>query len=252
MDSVHGHLGPGGRAPRSSAATTSRRASRETVTGVGSDRTHGHLRVVVGDGDLLVRAAVTRRLGTAERIGDATGPAGRLRAAGRQRSGGEEPKELGPPQLDSAKSVSDWHQDRGLGQPGQRETVPTGPRPGNRDRVRNAASPATPFGGTGDVNRSSRRLTPDIRSVVDLSTRRPGRRVGESRRADRGSFVFRPSPTTTPEIRSHDRAQRDVGSEFPSAAARRTTWARSSRTSSTVGPGKNATSSAPASTSASA
>jgi hypothetical protein len=58
-----------------------------------------------GDGDLPDRAEVTRRLGIDERTGEATGSTGRLRAAGGQRSGGEEPKELGPPQLDSAKPV---------------------------------------------------------------------------------------------------------------------------------------------------
>ena len=86
----------------------------------------------------------------------------------------------------------------GHGQPGQREAVPTGSGPGNWCRVRNAASPATPKGETGDVNRSSRRLTPDVRPVVDLSTSSPEGCAGESRSPD-GALSFFPNPNPRPQ-----------------------------------------------------
>ena len=55
----------------------------------------------------------------------------------------------------------------------------------------NAASPAAPNGETGDVNRSRRRLAPDHRPVVDLSTRAaPEGAQARARSADRGAFVF--------------------------------------------------------------
>jgi hypothetical protein len=78
MDSVHGHLGPGCRAPRSATATTGRRTSRETGAVVGSDRAHGHLRVIGGNGDLLERAEVTGQPGSDGRTGEATGSTGAL------------------------------------------------------------------------------------------------------------------------------------------------------------------------------
>ncbi len=112
-----------------------------------------------------------------------------------QRSCGRGAEGTGATPTGLSEVGSDWRQDRWHGQPGQRETVPTGSRPGNRCRVRNAASPATPQGETGDVNRSRRRLTPDNRPVVDLSTEAaPEGAQAKARSADRGAFVFPPPP----------------------------------------------------------
>ncbi len=183
-----------------------------------------------------------------------------------QRSRGRGAEGTGATPTGPSEVGSDWRQDRGLGQPGQRETVPTGSRPGNRCRVRNAASPATPQGETGDVNRSSRRLTPDVRPVVDLSIEQPRKVRRREPVTRRGAFVFPAgSPPTDPtptEPKSRgigtlcDRILQGfglgLGDDQRSAAARRETIRRSSRARSTVGPGKNVTSVAPASASASA
>ncbi len=100
------------RARGSLRATGSRRPEQATVTASGQTGSTGNRR---------------RR-----------GPAGSLRATGEARRGnrasqlaagrrgsGSEPKDLGPPQLASERTVP-RHQDRWHGQPGQRETVTTG------------------------------------------------------------------------------------------------------------------------------
>jgi hypothetical protein len=173
-------------------ATTSRRTPRETGAGVGSDRAHGHLRVVAGDGDLLERS--TRR-------GDSPSGIVTARRSGSPGTFGwsvgngavvEEPKELGPPQLDSARLVPGTRTEGS----GNRVSVKRchGFEAGKPVSSPNAASPATPNGETGDVNRSKRRLTPDHRPVVDLSTRAaPEGAQARARSADRGAFVFDPS-----------------------------------------------------------
>ena len=181
----------------SAAATTSRPPSRETGTGVGSNRACDDLRVVAGDGDLLERAEGTSSLVTDGRCGEAIGsePPSGVRG---QRSSGVEPEELGPPQLDPARSVPIGARTEGSG---NRVSVKRCQRVRNRATgiaPDNAASPAPPFGETGDVNRSSRRLTPDVRSVVDLSTRRPGRCAGASQQHRPGRFRF-PSPVLSAE-----------------------------------------------------
>jgi hypothetical protein len=124
-----------------SAATTSRRSPRETGAGAGSDRARDHLRVVEGNGDLLERSSAARRLAVSGRDSEANEFAGHLRVVGERGSRGEEPKDLGPIPTGPSEVGSDWRQDRGLGQPGQREAVPTGSRLGNRRRVRTRHRP---------------------------------------------------------------------------------------------------------------
>ncbi len=112
-------------------------------------------------------------------------------APSRQRSRGKEPEELGPPQLDSARTVPGTRTEGS----GNRVSVKRchGFEAGRPVSSPNAASPATPKGETGDVNRSRRRLTPDHRPVVDLSTRAaPEGAQARARSADRGAFVFDP------------------------------------------------------------
>ena len=111
------------------AATTGRRPSRETGAGVGSDRADGRLRVASETG-----ACWSVRLGTGQpaagrgvrrsdrarstpsgdgrvphpRVGYTVPPSGALRCSRDGAGNGavvEEPKELGPPQLDPARSV---------------------------------------------------------------------------------------------------------------------------------------------------
>jgi len=120
----------------------------------------------------------------------------RKRAPSRQRSRGKEPKELGPPQLDSARSVPGARTEGS----GNRVSVKRchGFEAGKPVSSPNAASPATPKGETGDVNRSRRRLTPDHRPVVDLSIRAaPEGAQARASSANRGAFVF-PTPTPIP------------------------------------------------------
>ena len=123
-----------------------------------------------------------------------------------QRGRGKEPKELGPPQLDSAKSVPGTRTEGS----GNRVSVKRchGVEAGKPVSSPNAASPAPPQGETGDVNRSRRRLTPDDRPVVDLSTRAaPEGAQAKARSADRGAFVLTPPP-----IRARSPAHRTPGS----------------------------------------
>jgi hypothetical protein len=86
---------------------------------------------------------------------------------------------------------------RGFGSPGQRERrrdVATAP--GNRWTGSHAASPAEPSGTTGDVNRSSERLTPAGRSVVDRPTFGSPRvgALAQAGRTSRGAHRFRRGP----------------------------------------------------------
>jgi hypothetical protein len=84
-----------------------------TEAGVGSDRARGHLRVVEGDGDLLERSEVSgqpaprgvaaRQPGTPPPSGDRQGHD--LRGVFGNGAMAQEPKDLGPPQLDSVRSV---------------------------------------------------------------------------------------------------------------------------------------------------
>lgn len=104
MDSVHGHLGPGHRRLRPKAATTSRRSFRETGADVGSDRARDHLRVVARNGDLLERQGfgVTPGCRTVRRGHRVLR---RLRTAKSNGVVVQEPTELMPSQLASAKWV---------------------------------------------------------------------------------------------------------------------------------------------------
>ncbi len=105
-----------------------------------------------------------------------------------------EPTDPGPPQLASVRAVPlapgptaratgpEWIGDRRV------RCRETGVVSDTRHR------PPRLSGETGDVNRSSRRLTPDVRPMVDLSTRdapegAPGLTAGST---DRGAQLFRP------------------------------------------------------------
>jgi hypothetical protein len=152
-ESGHGQCSRPPRTGRSSsfgrsAATTGRRASRVTVAGVGSDRAGGHLRVAseteacwsVRPGTGRPAAGrVVRRSDRARsspsgggrvrhlRVGYGVPPPGALRCTRRgdpQRSGGRGAEGTGATPTGLSEVGSDWHQDRGLGQPGQREAVP--------------------------------------------------------------------------------------------------------------------------------
>ena len=165
----------------------------------------------------------------------------------------EEPKDLGPPQLDSARSVPYGArtegsgnrvsvkrcQGSGAGRPASSQTRgiarPAEGRDGRCEQVESKANARRSTCG-GPVHRAA-----------------PGGAQARARSTDRGARHFRP---TTPKNRasvapSATRA-RELGGNGGqrSIRARRTTWSRSSRARSTVGPGKNATSSASASASA--
>ena len=176
-----------------------RRSSGQTGPGSPSGGT--------GNGDLLEHSTGTGQPTASGWFGEATGHARRLRAASGTSPSGE-----------VHATEWWWRSRRNWGHPNwiQRSrfrTTPgpraraTGPagngasgsRPGNRCRVRKAASPAAPQGETGDVNRSRRRLTPDHRPVVDLSTRAaPEGAQAKASSADRGAYVFPPTPPIPP------------------------------------------------------
>jgi hypothetical protein len=193
-------------------ATTSRRTSRVTGAGVGSDRACGHLRVGAGNGGLLERSRSTGQPAADERFGETTGHACRLRASGDPpppgvgwhvafgRSAGngvvvEEPKELGPPQLDSARSVPNGARTDGTGnrvsvkrchgfEAGRPASSPTrgiarhaARRDGRCEQVETKANARHSTSG-GPVHSSS-----------------PGRCAGESRQRRPGRFRFRPGPS---------------------------------------------------------
>jgi hypothetical protein len=112
-------------------ATTSRRPSRETVRASGQTGPAAPSGGA-GNGDLLERSRVAGQPVIAERCGETTGQACRPRATsdlapsggrwhiafGRDACNGvvvEEPKELGPPQLDPARSVPNGTRTEGSG-----------------------------------------------------------------------------------------------------------------------------------------
>jgi hypothetical protein len=131
-----------------STATTGRRTSRETGAGVGSDRAGDHLRVASETGTCWsVRPATgqpaagrgIRRSDRARaapsgdgrvphlRVRDAVPPPGAPRCTWGgigQRRGGRGAEGTGATPTGPSEVGSDWRQDRGLGQPGQREAVP--------------------------------------------------------------------------------------------------------------------------------
>ena len=121
-DSVHGHLGPGCRTP-SRGRRQRRVGERHGKPGRASGQTGPTSPSGGGgNGDLLDRSEGTGQPAAGEWCGEATGHARRLRAHfGAQRGAGqateswEEPKELGPPQLDSARSVPIGTRTEGLG-----------------------------------------------------------------------------------------------------------------------------------------
>lgn len=139
-DSVHGHLGPGCLTPsgeREQRRVGDRRGRPGRASGqTGPAAPSGG----VGDGDPLERSTISGRPVVGERCGETTGRARHPRVAGdlapsggrntllsggvwqRRRgigAGGTGATPTGPSEVDSV-----WHQDRGLGQPGQREAVP--------------------------------------------------------------------------------------------------------------------------------
>jgi hypothetical protein len=202
MDSVHGHLGPGCRTP-----SGGRRQRRVGDCDGRPERESGQTGPTVTFGwttETETCWSVRKLRGNPWPTSGAARRSGSQDVFGRPVDNGavvEEPKELGPPQLDSARSVPIGARTDGTGNRVSVKRCQTGSGPGNWCRVRNAASPATPKGETGDVNRSSRRLTPDVRPVVDLSTSSPEGCAGESRSPDGALSFFQPAPTLpNPEI----------------------------------------------------
>ena len=200
----------------------------------------------VGNGGLLERSEGTGRPGAGERCGETTGHAHRLRATGDLTpSGGgwhiafgrgagngvvvEEPKELGPPQLDSAKSVPHGARTEGSGnrvsvkrcqgfETGKPVSSPTrgiarhaARRDGRCEQVETKAN-ARPSTSGGPVHSSS-----------------PGRRAGESPQRRPGRFRLPTDHPHHPEKCGSRGAQRHDSYTFRGnsaqrrAAARRTT-----------------------------
>lgn len=217
MDSVHGHLGPGcrtpsgirwqrrvgdrhgrpGRASGQTGLTATFGWSRETETCWSVRRERGNLRP---------------RSGSARRSGSHR-PSGRSG----QRSCGSGAEGTGATPTGLSEIGSDWHQDRGLGQPGQRESVPTGSQPGDRRRVRKR----------GIARRAERRdgRCEQVESKVNARRSICGGPVHESPRrvrrrkpaTRRGHFRFRrpapaerPPPGLTPPTRKMRRFVRPV------------------------------------------
>ena len=261
--------------------TASRRTSRATGAVVGSDRARstfgwygkrGPAGAFGGHGATRSQRMVRR----SNRARSTPSGSERYVAFGRGARNGavvQEPKELWPPQLDSAKSVPYDTRTEGSGnrasvtwclgfEAGQPVSSPksgiarhAARRDGRCEQVETKAN-ARPSTSGGPVHSSS-----------------PGRRVGESPQRQPGRLRF---PTSNPKnpagVALSATLTRHFGSDrvlAPTqfrggtgvsglergqrrAAARRFTRARSSRTRFASGPGKNATSSAPASTSASA
>jgi hypothetical protein len=200
-----------------STATTSRRTPRETGAGVGSDRAHGHLRVVESDGDLLERSSEARKLAVGERDGEANEFDGHLRVVGGRGSRGVEPKDLGPPQLDPARSVPIGTRTEGSG---NRVSV---------NRCQRVRDRATGVESERAIARHAARRDGRCEQVESKATARRSTSGGPVHRAapegalaragcaDRGAFVFPLAPvadTPQPEIRSQRGAQRNVRAEF--------------------------------------
>ena len=143
---THSGIGAGQCSPAISDRVLGRRKPSWGQRGVGvrsrrlrRRRVEPGRRATVGNGDLLGRVRVILR-GRTGRAGEATGSVG-----GASRPGatgqwfGAEGSGATPTGL--REDGSDWHQDRWLGQPGQRESVTTGSGAGNRCRFRTRHRP---------------------------------------------------------------------------------------------------------------
>lgn len=214
-DSVHSHLARAAGLPREvgsndeSATVAGDRGGRRVRPGLRPPSGDG------GDGDLLGRSTGTGQPAASGRVGETTGHACHLRVAGDLtpsgdrwhdafgRSAGngvvvEEPKELGPPQLDSARSVPIGARTEGSGnrvsvkrcqgfETGKPVSSPTrgiarhaARRDGRCEQVETKANARHSTSG-GPVHSSS-----------------PGRRAGESRQRRPGRFRFPPPPRNVP------------------------------------------------------
>ena len=178
----------------------------------------------------------------------------------------EEPKELGPPQLDSVRSVPIGARTNGTG---NRVSVKRCQRVRGRETgvesERGIARHAARRDGRCEQVETKANARPST-SGGPVHSSCPGRCAGESPQRRPGRFRFpihhpHPIPKSGRNRSDPDRFLPDFGGGTGvsglergqrRAAARRFTRARSSRTRFAPGPGKNATSSAPASTSASA
>ena len=185
----------------------------------------------VGDGDLLERSKGTGKPGVGERYGETIGHARRLRAAGDlspsgggctspsgevwQRSRGEEPKDLGPPQLDPARSVPIGARTEGSGnrvsvkrchgfEAGKPVSSPkrgiarhAARRDGRCEQVETKANARHSTSG-GPVHSSS-----------------PGRRAGESPQRQPGRFRFRRSFRCVGSVRHPTPSHADISGVNP-------------------------------------
>ena len=254
--------------------TASRRTSRATGAVVGSDRARstfgwygkrGPAGAFGGHGATRSQRMVRR----SNRARSTPPGSERYVAFGRGARNGavvQEPKELWPPQLDSVRSVPIGARTNGTG---NRVSVKRRQRVRGRETgvesERGIARHAARRDGRCEQVETKANARPST-SGGPVHSSCPGRCAGESPQRRPGRFRFpihhpHPIPKSGRNRSDPDRFLPDFGGGTGvsglergqrRAAARRFTRARSSRTRCASGPGKNATSSAPASTSASA